>query len=57
MRIMSKLTEWAVVVLVTSAATGFAATSAATNDLHWLDVVRRYADTMLERGRDVYGPQ
>src|SRR6266545_1402815 len=24
---------------------------------NFLDVVRRYADTMIERGRDTYGPQ
>src|SRR6266498_3905294 len=31
-----------------------AAQGASTN---FLDVVRRYADTMIERGRDTYGPQ
>src|SRR5690349_455448 len=31
------------------------AATVTTND--FLHMVRRYADTMIERGRDVYGPQ
>ena len=30
---------------------------AAPTPTNFLDVVRRYADTMIERGRDTYGPQ
>src|SRR4051794_40634685 len=26
------------------------------NDVTYIDIVRRYADTMIERGRDSYGP-
>src|SRR5262249_40055739 len=38
---------------------GFAlATQDANGEVtNFLDVVRRYADTMIERGRDTYGPQ
>jgi len=36
---------------------GFTLASHAATPTNFLDVVRRYADTMLERGRDTYGPQ
>jgi hypothetical protein len=42
---------WLAVLLLGMRAT------AATNALDFLHVVRRYADTMIERGRDTYGPQ
>src|ERR1041384_7947093 len=31
--------------------------SALAASTNFLDVVRRYADTMIERGRDTYGPE
>src|SRR5438046_1009348 len=34
-----------------------ASTAHAADDAPFLDVVRRYADTMIDRGRDTYGPQ
>jgi hypothetical protein len=34
-----------------------ASASLQARSTNFLDVVRRYADTMLERGRDTYGPQ
>src|SRR5688572_6430881 len=30
---------------------------AAAESTNFLDVVRRFADTMIEKGRDTYGPQ
>jgi hypothetical protein len=36
---------------------GFVTTCQAAEGPDFLAVVRRYADTMLERGRDTYGPQ
>src|SRR5947207_9313971 len=41
-------------LLLGLAVTASAARAASTN---LLEVVRRYADTMIERGRDTYGPQ
>jgi hypothetical protein len=35
----------------------FAATGAPATPTNFLEVVRRYADTMIEKGRDTYGPQ
>src|SRR5688572_11706989 len=49
---------WAPVVagglLLALGASSLAATT--TDDRRYLDVVRRYADTMIERGRDNFGP-
>src|SRR5687767_13293423 len=42
------------IALATLASTAIV-NATATND--FLQVVRRYADTMIERGRDAYGPQ
>jgi hypothetical protein len=41
-------------LLVGFALASYSALAATTN---FLDVVRRYADTMIEKGRDTYGPQ
>jgi hypothetical protein len=44
-------------VFLLAAVSQDARAAAADNPATFLDVVRRYADTMIERGRDTYGPQ
>ena len=51
-----RITLLVLLALVTAGAEA-QATARAAADVSLLDVVRRYADTMIERGRDAYGPQ
>ena len=44
-------------LVITTSAFAFVAAGAPAPRTNFLEVVRRYADTMVEHGRDVYGPQ
>src|SRR5207249_6996172 len=46
-------------LLLASVVSAFSVRASTTEagSTNWLDLVRRYADTMIERGRDTYGPQ
>src|SRR2546427_11994677 len=46
-------------LLLASVVSAFSVRASTTEagSTNWLDLVRRYADCMIERGRDTYGPQ
>src|SRR5262249_13990053 len=44
-------------LVITTSAFAFVSEGAPAPRTNFLEVVRRYADTMVERGRDTYGPQ
>ena len=50
-------TLFAILFILAFAIPACAATEGGENRSPFLDVVRRYADTMIERGRDTYGPK